>query len=888
MSGAPGTEPAVAAPAARRELGTALVVAAGLAVHLLLAAGALGVLPPATRLALAFGVLVLLPGYAFVALGATPPGGAWLAPGWAFGFGVAWNAALVLATRALGLPFTVLVGWSAAATAAVWAAVGWRHRATPPDPPAPALPAAAVLAVALAVAVIGAYLIWVGPVLSFYSDAPDHIGTLRRMMASGDAVPSDAFFRDAGAAGVDPRKGLWHPQLAVIALLSGVDALQAWSGLPPLIAVLFVLNAASFGRLLAGGAGAGVAAWALILTYGGTLAAPGLRHALFSSRVADQLALATTVAVIADLQAPRRATRLAAIGLGLAAVTTHLFGIIQFGVAFATLGAGLVLRDRGVSAPVRRLAGTATLLAATALPFLLWRLSHAYAPTNIIHTEPQGLVWLTGNLRVVSPGVLSDSMFWGWVLFPFAWWPLWRHGRGNPASLFILTSSVAAAVFLFVPPVVMLLEPRLGYLLMRMAGLASLYGLLAWAVPGLWMRIVRRGERRVRLQAAAALVGVLLVMAPNLRDAELVGSRPEILAADDRESPLLWEDALQWMDAHLPVGSVVLADPFTSYSIPMMTRLYVATLVDQHSSPNDSLALTRILDARDGLDPYGSWDRLRAVVARYDVTAIALNDRFAVPPRGDYWAPSPEWYARARARLDRHPVAFEPVFDTGDFVVYRVHRAAVDTLSGAPPERPFVSAWRSGAFPAGRRMGEGMPVLHGLVVWPHVVAPGDTVHAVAVWRALRPATPGSYSVVVRLDRPLPGGLRPPSVIGKPVRKLIERLRGERYRLRSDHLPLGGAYGVDLWRAEEVVRDSFELVIPSVAAEGRYELRIKMMRQPHYHNLRLSDYFLDEDVFSGLPAGWVEVERPGTAKGAAAVAAEGRRGAGPGTGVAGAR
>src|ERR1700740_2775299 len=91
---------------------TAILVVLGLAMH-----GLLLLVPPAPltvwpRLVTAFATLILLPGYAFVALGARPPGGAWLAPGWALGFGVAWLGALVLVTRALGLSFTVLAGWS--------------------------------------------------------------------------------------------------------------------------------------------------------------------------------------------------------------------------------------------------------------------------------------------------------------------------------------------------------------------------------------------------------------------------------------------------------------------------------------------------------------------------------------------------------------------------------------------------------------------------------------------------------------------------------------------------------------------------------------------------------------------------------------------------------
>jgi hypothetical protein len=75
--------------------------------------------------------------------------------------------------------------------------------------------------------------------------------------------------------------------------------------------------------------------------------------------------------------------------------------------------------------------------------------------------------------------------------------------------------------------------------------------------------------------------------------------------------------------------------------------------------------------------------------------------------------------------------------------------------------------------------------------------------------------------------------------------------------------------VDLWRPDEVVRDSFTVTIPREAAGGDYAVEIKMYRTPHYPNFRLSDYFLERDYFSGLRAGAIRVERPGAEPGPAA-------------------
>ena len=175
------------------------------------------------------------------------------------------------------------------------------------------------------------------------------------MLASGNAFPNDAFFRDEGPTGADPRKGLWHPQVALLTRMASLDLLESWRGLPALIAPLFVLSVASCGFLVAGSAGAAVGAWALVLIYAGSTTANPFRQAVYSSSLVDQLALTAAVAVLHDVMRPERGRRLIAVGLALGAVTTHVYAAIIFAVELSALGLGLLLRDRGWQAQPRRL-----------------------------------------------------------------------------------------------------------------------------------------------------------------------------------------------------------------------------------------------------------------------------------------------------------------------------------------------------------------------------------------------------------------------------------------------------------------------------------------------------------------------------------------------------
>lgn len=832
---------------------------AGLVVLLALGAGALEPAPPSVRLALAFVALVLLPGEGWRrAIGAPAPGGALFGLGAALGYGVAWTGLAVLTTRMLGLPFTVLAAYGAPWTLVPWLVAGFTAPRTPP-PAFPALPRAATVAIVLAALLAGVHLARLGTPVAYFTDSPDHIGTVRRMAASGDAFPVDAFFRDAGANGADPRKGLWHAAVALVCRVSHVDPLPAWRGLAALLAPLFVLNAAAFAWWLGGPLAAAVGAWALLLTYGGGLGTQYLREAVFATKLADQLALGAAALLFVDLERRTRRTRLAVVALMLGTIVAHVFGAIQFAIAFGALGAGLLLRERGFTPIVRRIAVTALAGIAVALPYLLWRAQQSYAPSNIIHTEPQGLLELAPGAIVVSYGVLWDWLGPAWVLFPcslVAWWA----ARGRTAALYLSGVTIAVFALLFVPPVVAVLQPRLGYLLMRFPWLLPTSAAVAFMV--VVARDAWRARRRGVAIAASALVA--WVALPLMRDAvHAFVSTDEVRRHEATASVEQWGDALAWMDRHLPAGTVVLSDPATSYSVPMLTRHWVTALVDQHSSPNDSLALDRILDARDALDPYAPWTRTAEVVRRWGATAIVVNGRWERAPDLDYWAPDADWASAVEARLARAPQAFTCVWSHDRFSVWTIDRTALDALADGATPRPFVRALLVGDREQ-RLVGTvPVPALVSASFAARELAHGDTLQGRFEWHAAMPLRAGAYRVAVRFDRALPAGTpQAPRAVSKLWRKLVERVRHERYRFREDHLPVDGAYGVDRWVSGEVVQDTFRIVVPADVAPGDYTIKVAMTRDAHYPNLRLRDMTSDDDVLDGLPVGMLRVRAPG--------------------------
>ena len=854
-----------------------ILAGAGLATNLSMLAGPWPA-PDGVRAVMAFAMLVLWPGAALLLLlGRRPPGGAWLSGGWALALGVTWNAVLLALTAAANVPFTALVAVTPFTSAALWCAVAWRGagRAAVPRAGEEALGGIAAWLVLGAALFALAHCARLGGRLTFISDAPDHIGTVRRMLDSHVLFPNDACYRDAGLAGSDPRKSLWHGIVALSAALGRSGPVETWRSLPALLAPLFVLNVAALGFLMGGGAGAATAAIVLVLTYGGSLADSALRDGANAAKAADQLTLAAGAAALADLARPGRAARIAAALMAAGAAAVHVFAAFQLGITLAALAAALLMLDRRVSPRVARWTATSAAMLAAAAPFALWQVLRAPPALNVLHTEPQGLMTLWGQARVISPGVLWDWMGPAWLLLPLLIVPLWREGRNHVPALFLLTTTLSAAILMFAPPVVALLEPRLGYLLMRVVWMMPLAALAGWALPHYAARW-RAARGRARWAPGAVLAAGALALAPATADALRVPLRWDRMAAEERAiTPLPWRADLAAADRRLGSGRVVLSDPVTSYCVPMLCSDWVVTMLDQHSPPGDPAAVRRLLDARDALDPYADWGRLRDVASRYGVDAIVLNDRFREIPPADFWAPQPSWFAAERARLDAHPAAFEPVVARDDFVVYRLHAAALDSLHSPPPPRPYVAGIAAGDQPIGHRTGPGLPDFLRLRMSSAVARPGDSLRAGIDWRGAGVGEGGSYQVTVRFDRPLPQGFEPPGFLGKPARKLLERATGRLYRFRADHLPVAGGYGVDLWERNQVVQDSFPLVVPRNVAPGIWQVSVLMTRHPHYPNLRLSDYFFDHDYLAGVPAGELEILPAGAAGRAADDARAGR-------------
>lgn len=705
------------------------------------------------------------------------------------------------------------------------------------------------------------------------TDSPDHIATVRRIVDTRVVFPTDAFFVDAGPHGADPRKGLYHPWVALVARAAHVDAVEAWRWLPALLIPVFLLAVTALTLALTRSRmSALIAAVLFPLLYGGGLGGTELRETVYSTRVGEIAALLSLAALVRFVELGGRRRLGLWIALAWTALAVHVWYALYFAVAFGVYALGVIVVRRNAET-LRRCLLAAGALAIPALPYLLFRVRQAYGPQNIIHTEPQGLLYLSDRLFTVDPQAL-----WAWnglglviVLLAAPWF--WSRRHESTGAIYLALVPWAVIGVVLNPLLLPIAHDKLGYLTMRLIWIVPVIPALATIVTAL-CEVAVRGAGRRRTLAWAGLAGLGLWIAPQVGQAVSLVTERSVLEQRERErGPEPWRPVLEWLRQDGPRPRVLVSDPATCYSIPAYTGRHVTAFLDQHSSPNDPVALDRILDARDILSPFVDERRTLELLRKWQADAVVVNQTFREPIPFDYWSVSPELYEATREKFERHPEWFTALFAESGVFVYGLTPAA---KAGPLPEARRVPR------PVSERAGTGAPeglaadttyipaipglTQHGTTTDRTVYAPGDTVRLLTWWSyaGSTPLAPGSYTVFVRMDAREPSGWLYADAWQKPYRKVVERLTGKRWRIRASHRPLNGVLSPDQWQWGEIIEDRSILPLPPNMAPGVYQVRVRMLRLPHYPNTTLRDYLSDDDSMSGRIVARVVIEEAAAA------------------------
>jgi hypothetical protein len=707
-----------------------------------------------------------------------------------------------------------------------------------------------------------------GATMRFTGDGPDHVGTIREILASGSYFPTEAFHIGAGILGADPRKGLLHPVYAALCTLSGLDPVDLWMLLPIVTApFLFACGYLFLRGLHVRPAWSVVGAWVLLLTWNRGIGGGLLSYSSFPNQVGEGMYWAAAGSLLIALTGGGRGRTLGGIGFARAggvalllfgAVAVHAMYLVFLALFGALVLAAVLVVRRAPRAEIGFLFLAAGLTAIPLVPYLLVRQT-MYAPGNPIHTELQGMLLLGDGRFVADPLLIWGHVgLLGLVAYPLALMILARRWRAEVDVFLVFWGTIAVLILTFNPWLVPLLQGQLTYLVFR----------FSWFLPPAAAAMVvasALGAPRAAFSPrtrAVVIVLLLLACAPAVRSA--IPPRWLTEPAARREalgSTLPWRTGIEAIAASLPARTVVLTDPVTGYVLPAFCGLKVTAVLDQHSSPNDSLAIRRIVEARNVLCPAVPPAEAAKIARDSGAAYVLVNGRFMEPTISLYMTMDSRALAERQDQLAGSPAWTEVAREDG-FVVFRplaVPAAAASTPDTTAAAKADSTVDSTSPGPA-LYSAVGLALLRAQVR-PERAAVGESLEVDLAWTlADGPVAPAPRLASIRLDaldRPEHGILG-----GKLGRKILERVRGVRYRHRQDWIPGAGtgisALPPDLWRPGKVENDRIVVRVPAGLAPGRYAVLMGVGSFPNMPNHTLADYFTDRDLYSGVPVDTVTI------------------------------
>ncbi len=714
---------------------------------------------------------------------------------------------------------------------------------------------------------------YAGGMMGYVTDAPDHLACIREMIERDQILPRSTFYIDGDGATVDARKGFFHVAIAAAAVLTHTDPVRLWHLMPGLLIPLALVVFHSLARRLLRSEGTALFATFLALICFAEVTRGPFARLGYGSQMGVVLAWGTLALALDYVVVRPRAHHLWLMGLAAcAAIATHLFAavLILFSLGVFLL-AMLLLRRRGYPG-TRRLAQAlgATLLGS--LPFLVWRLIYTMPTLNPVHTHRQGIVSLTEDLYILLPSewsrFLMGAGFGAVVLSLF----LWKRARDDDSLLYMASLSAVPVLIVANPVLVPLLEPYLGYLVARFVVAVPYLMVLAYMARWMGESLLELTSLRRILVSLVFYLFMVLLLFPRLESFARSYSTASLEARRSR-SVLIWEDLLQKLDSELPTPAVVLSDPLTAYSIPAMTRHYTVSVLHQHASPSDSLAVARLAACRDVLSPYvGAGEKAR-ICRRFGVDYVLVNEALDRDLNLFFATVGPDLAARQRRALEAEHGLFRKVWDLGPRgACFQVRRDNVDALAGivlSGQERPFGRTTEEltrsvllrqlppGAVPIVADTTAGITLMAASLDTT-LTERGSQVGVTLYWQRVGQPPQFPVDVHLRLDTAAPRGALWSLRLSKIHRHVMQRLDRTAYRLHQRHVPLQGMLGVERWPTDRYVVDRTALDVPEFASPGEYEFKVFWLQQSMLPNVPLEHFMSDRDAYDGATVGYLEV------------------------------
>ncbi len=733
-------------------------------------------------------------------------------------------------------------------------------------------------------------LLYGGGEMGWDSDAPDHLSYVRRSLDGGQLFPNDSFYQSGDGAGFDPRKGIWHPILALWSYQGEASPEMLWRMVPSFISffafALFLLFALTVtGRTLL----MPLVLLFLFLFYRGE-GIVWLFKVGFSRNVAQFVLWGSIAFLIRYSETGRRDLLFWVFGASFVGAACHLVFALNLAVSCLAILIFILFTRYGRPWLRRSLTAMTVAAAAAAVP-VITRIAVTTHQFNIIHTHRQGMLVLTDKLVIVDPvellARLGNGFFFALLMIPFFIWA----ADGGERRKFTWTLFLVPVLIVLNPITGGMLEERLGYLHYRILYAAPLLCYLGLAITGL-IRIVfggtqewkkegaaipragrTRGTRRaggrgrLRLGSrflAAALLALFILFPFRY---SLYGSRGSLerMIGGSGEPKYARTGFFERLEDDIPKHSVIASDPRTSYLVSALTDHYVTVTLDQHCSPVDTSAMRRLRETRDLFSPAAPLTENVQWLLEEGVDYLLVNVGFH--ERTDFFDTVPVGGSEAALeKFEKCEGLLKEILTVDGYHLFRLDREALtseavrscsDSTGGA---RECAGGEEKAVAPL--TTSEGV-TLESVVVERVEIAPGDTLRGHFCWSSDGGIEFGlPYQWTIRMDRDFPRGTFYRAWYGKQYRRRREREADTFYRFTYSDRIASGWEQPDQWVPYRSVRQEFAVPVNEWIGEGEYELRVSMRRLSYLPNRTLADYFLNEDSFHGVLIELLRVVRDG--------------------------
>ncbi|HSG27431.1 MAG TPA: hypothetical protein VLA34_03050, partial [Candidatus Krumholzibacterium sp.] len=428
------------------------------------------------------------------------------------------------------------------------------------------------------------------------TDAPDHISYVARSIETGRLFPGDSFFRDGDGGGFDPRKGTWHPVLALWAYQADTDAAFLWQVLPAFLVFFYLVAFWVFAReLLQSVPLALISSIFLLLLYrGGGL--EWLTKTGYSKNLMQMTFWMASSYLLRYLNEGRRWHLSATVIMVVLGSSVHLVFGYLLAVTLISIGLFTIIRDWGTGWRSRFVSALPVLIIATGIPSLL-RLMASGRSFNVIHTHRQGLLLFDNGLSMVDPvEVLSHGGIGIFIASVLVFLIIFFGDRDRRTRLCGLMFAVPALLVLN-PLTGSLLGASSGYLYYRLLDAGPQNAVLAIATIWAFRSVFAPRSGKVRRKGAieyifagflpAMVVIALIAFAVRLHVPVFVDGIERLSGGRLVEVDGRYETIPALLDG-VEDEAVVCSDPVTCYLISAFTDNFVTSVPGQHGNPSDA------------------------------------------------------------------------------------------------------------------------------------------------------------------------------------------------------------------------------------------------------------------------------------------------------------